>query len=74
MLNSQFRSLQTGGGVVRRMEDRREYDLSERSARFAEEILRFAKTVPKTPVTRPLWHEAKELNLIYARSFHTAGE
>ena len=23
---------------------------------------------------RPLWQEANELNLIYARSFHTAGE
>ncbi|MGB2821429.1 MAG: four helix bundle protein [Phycisphaerae bacterium] len=115
---------------------RRDYDLSERTARFAETVIRFAKTVPGNPVTaslitqlvkagtsvganyqeadnavskrdfrnkigicrkesaetkywlrmivvaepslkeaaRPLWQEAKELNLIFAQSFHTAAD
>jgi len=30
------------------------YDLSERTARFSETIVLFAKKIPKTPVTMPL--------------------
>ena len=30
------------------------YDLEERTAKFGEEILRFAKVIPKNSVTRPL--------------------
>ena len=32
----------------------RKYDLLERTARFAEAIIRFAKKVPRNPVTNPL--------------------
>ncbi len=32
----------------------RQYDLAERTARFGEEIIRFAKRVPRNPVTIPL--------------------
>lgn len=32
----------------------RTYDLEERTARFGEEVVRFAKKIPKTPVTLPL--------------------
>lgn len=115
---------------------RRQYDLAERTAKFGEAVVRFAKTIKTTPVTSPLirqlvraatsigannreaenavsrkdfrnkvgicrkesaetkywlrmvvaadptlkerartlWKEADELNLIFAKSFHTAGK
>ena len=34
--------------------DEREFDLEERTARFGEAIIAFAKKVPQTPVTIPL--------------------
>ncbi len=34
--------------------DAKAYDLVERTARFGEEIVRFAKSVPRNPVTSPL--------------------
>ena len=34
--------------------DKRPYDLGERTARFGEAIIAFAKKVPKTPVNIPL--------------------
>ncbi len=113
----------------------RPYDLVERTAQFGESVIRFAKTIPSSPVTaslirqivragtsvganmceandavsrkdfrnkmgicrkeasevkhwlrmistaeptmadkaRDIWQEANELNLIFAKSFHTAG-
>ena len=33
---------------------REEYDLEERTARFAEAVIAFAKKITKTPVTMPL--------------------
>jgi four helix bundle protein len=32
----------------------RPFDLIERTARFGEDLIRFAKTIPSTPVARPL--------------------
>jgi four helix bundle protein len=32
----------------------KKYDLSERTAKFGEEIIKFASSLPETPVTRPL--------------------
>ena len=32
----------------------KEYDLEERTARFGEAIIEFAKTLPKNPITLPL--------------------
>jgi len=32
----------------------RTYDLEERTARFAEEVVRFCRSIPDNPVTRPL--------------------
>lgn len=32
----------------------RKYDLEERTARFAKEIIKFAKTVPLTPINEPI--------------------
>jgi four helix bundle protein len=44
-----------GAGVVREEPDtRRVYDLEERTARFGEGIIDFAKTIPQTPVTNRL--------------------
>jgi four helix bundle protein len=44
-----------GAGVVREEpETRRVYDLEERTARFGEGIIDFAKTIPQTPVTNRL--------------------
>src|SRR5438093_4861008 len=41
-----------GAGVVREeAETRRVYDLEERTARFGEAIIDFAKTIPRNPVT-----------------------
>ena len=41
-----------GAGVVREeAETRRVYDLEERTARFGEAIIDFAKTIPQNPVT-----------------------
>ena len=41
-----------GAGVVREEPDtKRVYDLEERTARFGEAIIDFAKTVPQNPVT-----------------------
>ncbi len=34
--------------------EKRDYDLDERTARFGEAIIRFAKTIPITPVTRDM--------------------
>ncbi len=34
--------------------ERKKFDLEERTARFGETIIAFAKKVPVTPVTRPL--------------------
>lgn len=34
--------------------DKRKYDLAERTAKFGEEIIEFAKNLPDTPVNRPL--------------------
>ena len=115
---------------------RREYDLTERTARFGEAVIAFAKRVPRSPETvplivqlvkagtsvgannceandavsrkdfrhkvgivkkeasetkywlrmiaaavpnlkdeaRPLWQEANELHLIFAKSFQTSGK
>jgi len=33
---------------------KKKYDLEERTAKFGEDIIRFAKKIPKTPVTIPL--------------------
>ena len=43
----------TGGDRKAKREDRA-YDLGERTARFAEAIIRFAKKIPQTPVTIPI--------------------
>src|SRR6058998_3143451 len=41
-----------GAGVVREeAETKRVYDLEERTARFGEAIVEFAKTIPQNPVT-----------------------
>src|SRR5437879_3600623 len=40
----------TNGAVKRR----RQFDLEERTARFAEEVIGFAKTIPVNPVTREI--------------------
>jgi hypothetical protein len=41
-----------GAGVVREEPDtKRVYDLEERTARFGEAIIDFAKTIPQNPVT-----------------------
>ena len=41
-----------GAGVVREeAETRRVYDLEERTARFGEAVIDFAKTIPQNPVT-----------------------
>jgi four helix bundle protein len=41
-----------GAGVVREeLETNRVYDLEERTARFGEAIIDFAKTIPQNPVT-----------------------
>ena len=41
-----------GAGLVREEpETRRVYDLEERTARFGEAIIDFAKTIPRNPVT-----------------------
>jgi len=34
--------------------DKRVYDLEERTARFGEAVIEFAKTVPKNPINNPL--------------------
>ena len=34
--------------------DRKKYDLEERTARFGEAIIEFAKTLPKDPINSPL--------------------
>ena len=34
--------------------DSKAYDLVERTAKFGESIIRFAKTVPRNPITSPL--------------------
>lgn len=33
---------------------KKRYDLAERTAKFGEDIIKFAKTLPETPITRPL--------------------
>lgn len=33
---------------------KREYDLEERTAKFGEEVIKFAHTMPRNPVTLPL--------------------
>src|SRR5205823_7439875 len=41
-----------GAGLVREEpETKRDYDLEERTARFGEAIIDFAKTIPQNPVT-----------------------
>jgi four helix bundle protein len=37
-----------------KMTKEKKYDLEERTARFGEDIIRFANKVPKTPITIPL--------------------
>jgi len=32
----------------------KKYDLQERTAKFGEDIIEFAKTLPETPISRPL--------------------
>ena len=36
------------------MGDERKYDLKERTAKFGEDIIEFAKSIPKSPVNNPL--------------------
>ena len=36
------------------MPEAKKYDLEERTARFGEAVIAFAKKIPVTPVTRPL--------------------
>ena len=53
----------------------RQFDLEERTAAFGNSAILLAKTIPLTPITRPLpeskeparklWQEAEELNLIF---------
>jgi hypothetical protein len=35
-------------------EYKRRYDLEERTAKFGEEIIRFAKKIPENSITKPL--------------------
>jgi len=35
-------------------DQKKKYDLEERTARFAENIIRFCKKIPDTPINRPL--------------------
>src|SRR6476661_11074112 len=44
-----------GAGIVREeAETKRVYDLEERTARFGEAVIDFAKTIPQNPVTNRL--------------------
>lgn len=36
------------------MAQKKKYDLEERTAKFGEDIIKFAKKIPRTPVTTPL--------------------
>ena len=62
MTNSEVRSVRAddafwddGAGLVREEpETKRVYDLEERTPRFGEAIIDFAKTIPQTPVTNRL--------------------
>ena len=49
--NGEYRD---GSGDRARDSRREEYDLEERTARFAEAVIGFAKKIRKTPVTMPL--------------------
>ena len=56
----------------------REYDLDERTAKFGEAVIAFARKVPVDPVTRRLIEtkqvaqEAKELHLIFAKIYRSS--
>jgi four helix bundle protein len=49
-----FRNEDAGWVVREEPEKKRIYDLEERTARFGEEVIDFAKTIPQNPVTNRL--------------------
>lgn len=41
-------------GQVQNPKSKKNYDLSERTAKFGEDIIEFCKSLPDTPINRPL--------------------
>jgi hypothetical protein len=56
-----------GAGIVREEpETKRVYNLEERTARFGEAIIDFAKTIPQNPVTNRIISQLVEPALVLA--------
>ena len=52
----------------------RQYDLKERTARFGEAIIRFAKKIPRSPVSAPLITQLVKAGTSVGANYHEADD
>ena len=62
------------GNMVKNDTEKRVYDLEERTARFAEAIIDFCKTIPENVITRPIITQLVKAGTSQAANYYEACE